>query len=133
MWSWVTSWRIYAVGERIGEGGYAQGEEGEDVGPDAGGLDGGVDAERFKGGEDDEDGRPAVVEREREVNEHFVRGVLRLVVLLDDVIDVLCTQHQLTRAGTGEPFEWMQGSAEGRTVTAELTKRAKMKAAERSN
>ena len=63
-------------------------EEDEDLGPDAGVVGGGVDAEGRECGEDDEDGGPAVVEREGEVHEELVGGVGRLVVLLDDVVDV---------------------------------------------
>ena len=48
-----------------------------------------VDAEGLEGGEHDEHGRPAVVEREGEVHEELVSGGLRRVMLLDDVVDVL--------------------------------------------
>ena len=53
-------------------------------------LNGGIVTERLEGGEDDENGRPAVVEREGKVDEHLVRSALGLVVLLDDIVDVLC-------------------------------------------
>ena len=69
--------------------GHVQGEEDADAGPDAGGLGGGVVAEGLEEGEDDENGRPAVVEREGEVDEDLVGGALRLVELLHDVVDVL--------------------------------------------
>ena len=41
---------------------YVQGEEGEDVSPDAGVLDSGVVTERLESRKDDEDRGPAVVE-----------------------------------------------------------------------
>lgn len=68
---------------------YIQREEGEDLGPDTSGLNGCVLAERLKRGEDDEHGGPAVVERERQVDEDLIRSALRLMVLLHDVVDVL--------------------------------------------
>ena len=46
-----------------------QPEEDEDLGPDARVVVQAVDAERVERGDDDEDGRPAVVEREGEVYE----------------------------------------------------------------
>ena len=67
---------------------YVQGEEGEDVSPDAGRLSRGVVTEGLERGQNYKDGRPAVVERERKVDEHLVRSALGLVVLLDDVVDV---------------------------------------------
>ena len=42
--------------------GHVQGEEDADAGPDAGGLGRGVVAKGLEEGEDDEDGRPAVLE-----------------------------------------------------------------------
>lgn len=68
---------------------YIQREEGEDLGPDTSGLDGRVLAERLERGKDDEHGGPAVVEREGQVDEDLIRSALRLMVLLDDVVDVL--------------------------------------------
>ena len=70
-------------------GGHVQGEEDADAGPDAGGLGRGVVTEGFQEGEDDEDGRPTVVEQEGEVDEDFVGGALGLVELLHDVVDML--------------------------------------------
>ena len=57
-------------------------------------LDGGIVSERLEGGEDDENGRPAVVERERQVDEELVRSALGLVELLHDIVDVLRTQYE---------------------------------------
>lgn len=66
-------------------------EEDEDLGPDAGVVVVQVDTEGGESGEHDKDGRPAVVERERQVHEELVRDARWLVVLLDDVIDM---RHQ---------------------------------------
>ena len=90
------------LGATWGMEGDLQGEEGKDVSPDASGVDRSVDAEGLEGSQDDEDGRPAVVEREREVDEDLVRSALGLVVLLDDVVDVLRAQFQpfCSRKGT---------------------------------
>lgn len=63
-----------------------------------------------------------MVEREREVDEDLVRGVLGLVVFLDDVVYVLRAQAQRLSAAECN-------SMNGLTVTAELTKSEKMKAA----
>lgn len=68
---------------------YIQCEESEDLGPDTSGLDGRVLAECLERGEDDENSGPAVVERERQVDEDLIRSALRLMVLLHDVVDVL--------------------------------------------
>lgn len=46
------------------------------------------DTEGLKGGQDDEDGRPTVVEREGEVDEELVGDRARRVMLLDDIVDV---------------------------------------------
>ena len=73
---------------------YVQGEEGEDVSPDAGRLSRGVVAEGLERGQNYKDGRPAVVERERQVYEELVRSDLRLMELLDDIVDVLRTQYE---------------------------------------
>lgn len=48
----------------------------------------GVHAEGGEGGEDDEDDGPAMVKREGQVDEDLVGGARRLVILLDDVVDV---------------------------------------------
>ncbi len=48
-----------------------------------------VDAERVERGDDDEDGRPAVVEREGEVDKELVAPRLGDVVLLHNVVNVL--------------------------------------------
>ena len=65
-----------------------QSKEDEDVSPDTGVLSSRVDAKCLESAEDDEDGGPAVVEREGEVDEDLVGGARRVVVLLDDVVDV---------------------------------------------
>lgn len=49
-------------GRGIGEGGDIQGKECEDIGPDSSVVDRRVLAERLERGENNEDGRPAVVE-----------------------------------------------------------------------
>lgn len=85
-----------------------QSEEDEDLRPDPGGLGRCVVAERLEGGEDDEHGRPAMVERERQVDKDFIRSALRLMVLLHDVVDVLCRRDsasQLLCARTGTECE----------------------------
>ena len=71
-----------------------QSKEDKDVSPDAGVLDSGVVTERLESRKDDEDRGPAVVERERQVNEELVRSALRLMELLDDIVDVLRTQYE---------------------------------------
>lgn len=45
-------------------------------------------AKCLKGGQNNKDGGPSVVERERQMHKEFVCGVLDFVELLDDVIDV---------------------------------------------
>jgi len=47
-----------------------------------------VDAERVEAGEEDQVSRPAMPEREREMNEQFVANVLSGMMLLNDVVDV---------------------------------------------
>jgi len=61
-------------------------EEDEDLGPDAGGVSEGIDAEGLEAGEENEDGRPPVVEREREVDEELIISTLRNVELLHDIV-----------------------------------------------
>lgn len=46
------------------------------------------DTEGLKGGQNGENGRPAVVEREREVNKELVGDGAGRVMLLDDVVDL---------------------------------------------
>ena len=91
----MTSWSDADANIRAGVNqawrkGYVQGEEGEDVSPDARRLGRSVVTEGLERGQNNEDSRPAVVERERKVDEHLVRSALGLVVLLDDVVDMLC-------------------------------------------
>ena len=69
-------------------------KEDKDVSPDAGVLDSGVVAESLESCKDDEDSGPAVVERERQVDEELVRSALGLVELLHDIVDVLRTQYE---------------------------------------
>ena len=71
-----------------------QSKEDKDVSPDAGVLDSGVVAESLESCKDDEDSGPAVVERERQVDEELVRSALGLVELLHDIVDVLRTQYE---------------------------------------
>ena len=67
----------------------SQGKENEYFRPDAGMLFVRVVTERLECRQDDEDGGPAMVEREREVDEELVGSGLRRVMLLDDVVNVL--------------------------------------------
>jgi len=65
-----------------------EGKENENFGPDAGGV---VETTYTKGIEcsnDDENGSPTMVEREREMNEKFICKRLGTVMLLYDVIDM---------------------------------------------
>ena len=109
---------------------YVQGEEGKDVSPDASRLSSGVVTEGLERGQNNENSRPAVVERERKVDEHLVRSALGLVVLLDDIVNMLCGAVKVRwsnfRRRSAREYK-------ARTVTAELTKSAKKNAAERSN
>lgn len=63
-------------------------EEDENFAPDARCVGSCVYAKGLEGGEDDEDGSPSVVERERKVNEDFIQSALGKIVFLDDVVDV---------------------------------------------
>jgi len=63
-------------------------KEDKDLGPDAGTVGETVDTKGVKGGDYDKDGSPAVVERERKVDEELISVRLGCVILLDDVIDV---------------------------------------------
>ena len=85
--------REVALGRRksVGSGGRLkeeESEEDEDFRPDAGTCGNCIDAECFEGGEENEHGRPAVVEREGQVNEDLVGCIARLVMLLDDVVNM---------------------------------------------
>jgi len=82
-----------ALGGREGVGGGCgfeeeESEEDKDLGPDAGLVVDSIDAKGLEGGEDDEDGGPAVVEREGEMDPELVVDVLAAVGALDDVVDV---------------------------------------------
>jgi len=79
------------AGECVGSSGgleEQQGEEDEDLGSDGGVVLKRVGAEGFEGGEDDEDGGPAVVQAEGEVDEQLVGDVDGCVMLLHDIINV---------------------------------------------
>lgn len=81
----------FGRGEGVrGSGGFEEEkrEESEDLGPDASVVVKRVHAKRGERGQDNEDSGPAVVEREREVNEYFVGGAGRLMILLDDIVNV---------------------------------------------
>lgn len=78
-------------GERVCGGGTLKEEEceeDEDLGPDTGAVGERVSSECLKGGENDEDGGPTVVEGEGEVDENFITKRLRRMMLLYDIIDV---------------------------------------------
>jgi hypothetical protein len=83
-------------GEGVGGGSAFEEEEGkedEDFCPDASAGGEGVDTECLEGGNDDEDGRPAVVEREGKVDEYLVAEALSEMVFFDNVVDVLSTRN----------------------------------------
>ena len=71
-----------------------QAEEDKDLRPNASASGGGINAESLERGQHDEQGRPSVVEREGQVDEHLVRSALGLVVLLNDIVDVLRADTQ---------------------------------------
>lgn len=78
-------------GERVGGGGTLKEEErkeDKDFGPDAGMVAVGIDTECLERGQDDEDGGPAVVQGEGQVDEEFISKGLWGVVLLDNIVDV---------------------------------------------
>lgn len=86
-----TSEITFRRGEGVGgTGGFEdeEGQEDEDLGPDAGAVGVSVDAECFEGSQEDEDGGPAVVEREGKMDEEFIAQVAGGVILLDDIVDV---------------------------------------------
>jgi len=81
----------FACGERVsGGGGFEEEEtdEDEDFCPDTCGVGEGVDAKRFKEGEDDEDGCETVVEREGELDPELIIDVLSRVMFLDDIVNM---------------------------------------------
>jgi len=47
-------------------------KEGKDFSPDARGFHKGIDAKRLKSGYNDEDGRPAMIQTERKMNEYWI-------------------------------------------------------------
>lgn len=77
----------YTVFCNCGES-HLQAKEDADFGPNTSLVVNGINAERLKDGEDDENSRPTVVQRERQVDEELVRHTLRSVMFLDDVVDV---------------------------------------------
>ena len=82
-----------------------------------------VDTKRLEGAQNDEDGGPPVIQRERQVDKNLISVRLGRVMLLHDVIDVLFIEG--VRARGSRPC---MGKL---TVTAELTNRANTKAAKR--
>lgn len=85
--------RQVSFGRREGVGGCGgleeeKGEEHEHLRPDTGMVSERVHAKCGKCGQNDEDGGPAVIEGEREVDKDLVSGAGRLMILLDDVVDV---------------------------------------------
>ena len=104
------------------KGRHLQGKEDKDFGPDAGVVVNGVDTERLKGAQNNEDGGPPVIQRERKVDEDLISVGLRRVMLLHDVIDVLFIERVRPRRS--------RPCMSKLTVTAELTNRANTKAAE---
>jgi len=65
-----------------------KGKENEDLGDDTGVVGASINTERLEGGDEDEDGGPAMVETEWDVDPEFVIDALTAIVLLDDVINV---------------------------------------------
>lgn len=65
-----------------------EGEEDENLGPDACAVGVCVATKGFESGEEDEDGRPSVPEREGEVDKDLVTEVPSVMVLLDNVVNV---------------------------------------------
>jgi hypothetical protein len=87
----------------------------------------GVDTERLEGAQNDEDGGPPVIQRERKVDEDLISVGMGRVMLLHDVIDVLFIERvRLEARGFGSRL--CMGKL---TVTAELTNSANTKAARR--
>jgi len=79
------------VGKRVCGGGGFEEEETEEhkhLCPYTRGLDERVHAECLKSGENNQDGRESMVQREREVDPEFVIDVLTSMVLFDNVVDV---------------------------------------------
>ena len=100
-----------------------QPEKHEDLCPDARRVLQRVYTEGLKGSEYDQDGCPAMIEGEGKVDEELIREITRTVGLLDYVVDVLYYIYTVSDA-CGRNLEV------SRTVTAELTKRANMNAAQ---
>lgn len=67
----------------------SQGKEDKDFRPDTSMVVSGVDTECLEGAQNDEDGGPPVIQRERKVDENLISVGLGRVMLLHDVIDVL--------------------------------------------
>ena len=83
----------------------------------------GIDTERLKGAQNDEDGGPTVVQREWKMNEDLIGVGLGRVMLLHNVIDVLFVKRERVRRLDSR----LRMSKP--TVTAELTNSANTKAA----
>jgi hypothetical protein len=75
----------------------------------------------IQGANDDQDGGPAVIQVEREADKNFISIGHCGVLLLDNIVDVL-------KYNTVSRENYRKGK-DGRTVTAELTKIGKTKAA----
>jgi hypothetical protein len=74
-----------------------QGKEDEDLGPDTGVVGETVDTKSVKGGNNDEDGGPSVVEREGKVDEELVAPGLGDMMLLDDIVNMLGGCQEMER------------------------------------
>ena len=98
---------------------YSQSKEDKDFCPDACTMGDCVHTEGIKRTEDNENGCPTVVEREGKVDEELITIGIWAVEFLDNVVDML-------KKGV-ERMTWK--GEKWHTVTAELTKSAKMKAA----
>jgi len=82
-----------AFGRREGIGGRSglkeeERKEDEDLGEDTGMVTVSVHAKGLESGDEDEESRKSMPEREGEVNPEFIVDVLGSVMLLDDVVDV---------------------------------------------
>jgi len=97
---------------------YSQSKEDKDFCPDACTMGDCVHTEGIKRSEDNENGCPTMVEREGKVDEELISIGVCAVEFLDYVVDML-------ERGV-ERMSWK--GEKWHTVTAELTKRAKIKA-----
>src|SRR5258705_5377735 len=95
-------------------------QEDKDFSPDTSMVGECIDTKGFECGEDNKDGSPAMVEREGQVNEDLVTPCISDMVLLYDIVDMLRKKVNYTCRVN------VHGTR--RTVTAELTNRANIKA-----